>query len=384
MDPSLFGERRTGELVSVSGLPGVSKAFVPGPFPPKWEWPEGLWPLLVDARAALARLEGTGRHLPSPELLLRPLQNREAQRSSSLEGTYTKPEEQLLFQIEPRLPKSREDPANAQREVFNYAQALRLRADTQDQLPLSLRLIRRLHSVLLHGVRGSASQPGEFRRAPVQVGRPARFVPPPPNYINELLDGFEKYLHKKHRYDPLVEAFLAHYQFEAIHPFLDGNGRVGRLLLTVTITEWCQLSNQWLYMSAFFDNHKDEYIDRLFRISTEGDWEGWVEFCLKGVIVQAEDTQKRCDRLLLLNRDFHERIRQTGGSYRLNAIIDELFQGPVVQIPYLARRYEVTYPTAKADVDRLMSVEILRELPGLGQKTFYAPDIVEVTYAETD
>lgn len=259
----------------VAGIPGEDKAFVPGHFPLRaWEWPNDLWPLLLEAREALARLDGTGKHLPSPDLLLRPLQNREAQKSSSLEGTYTKPEEQLLFQIEPRYPRSKEDPANAFREVFNYAQALRLRATTQQELPLSLRLIRELHKVLMDGVRGSASQPGAFRRGPVQIGRPARFIPPPASYLAELLDSYERYLHQDKQYDPLVEAFLAHYQFEAIHPFFDGNGRVGRLLLAITIAEWCQLSDQWLYMSAFFDNHEDEYIDRLFRISTAGDWKG--------------------------------------------------------------------------------------------------------------
>jgi cell filamentation protein, protein adenylyltransferase len=384
LDISRFTAGKTGQIVAIPGDPPADRAFVPDPLPPKWEWNQELWPLLMEAHKALARLDGTGKHLPSPEILLRPLQNREAQRSSSLEGTYTEPEEQLLFQIDPRYPTSSEDPVNAYREVFNYAKALRLRKESRDKLPLSLRLIRRLHEVLLEGVRGADTSPGEFRKLQVHIGRPPRFIPPPPDLVPELLDTFEKHLHRAQTYDPLVGAFLVHYQFEAIHPFRDGNGRVGRLLLAVMIAEWCGLSDQWLYMSAYFDKNKDTYTDTLFDISAKGDWEGWIRFCLEGVTFQAEDTEHRCEQLVELNRTFREKVADIGGSYRLSSIIDDLFEFPMVQVPSLAQKFNVTYPTANADVLKLVKAGILEQVERRenATKTFCASQILETTFRE--
>lgn len=350
--------------------------------PPAWKWPNELWPLLIEARTALATLDGTGRHLPNPDLILRPLQNREAQRSSSLEGTYTEPQQQALFQLDPKFPESSEDPDNAHREVFNYSRALRLRLETLETLPVSLRLVRELHRVLMDGVRGSDRNPGEFRRTQNQIGRPARFVPPPVPHLTSLLGNLETYLHAPRSYDPLVDAFLVHYQIEAIHPFLDGNGRVGRLLLSLLIAEWCNLSNQWLYMSAYFDLHKDEYIDRLFRISTHGDWKGWIVFCLTGVVQQARDTQSRCEKLLTLNRELHERLRSVGGSVRLSAIIDDLFVVPAAAVANVARKHNVTYPTARSDLTKLESAGILERVDVASQISYYCPPILEITYAD--
>jgi Fic family protein len=315
--------------------------------------------------------------------VLRPLQNREAQRSSNLEGTYTDPAQQVLFQIDPRLPESRDDPANAYREVFNYGTALRLRLEKKDSIPVSLRLIRELHRVLMDGVRGADQNPGEFRRMQNQIGRPARFVPPPLNHLKPALDVFEKYLHGPKMCDPLVEAFLVHYQFEAIHPFTDGNGRVGRLLLAILIAEWCNLSNQWLYMSDFFDSHKDEYIDRLFRISTEGKWEEWIRFCLTGVRAQATDTLKRCEKLVALREDYHERLRGiSGGSVRLSAIVDDLFRTPVALPARVAAKQRVSYPTARADLTKLVKAGVLEELSPGARISFYSRAIFDITYAD--
>src|SRR6266571_4965370 len=168
----------TGKLVPIpKGLADAKIAFIPAPLPPKWEWPDSLWKLLVEARKCLSSLDGTGKHLPNPEILLHPLQNREAQLSSQLEGTVTDPQQQVLFEADPRYPISKEDPNNAFREVYNYRKALRLRLEGQNDLPLSLRLVRELHAVLMEGVRGSDQRPGEFRQIQNQIGFPARFVP---------------------------------------------------------------------------------------------------------------------------------------------------------------------------------------------------------------
>lgn len=378
-----FGSDRTGQLVPISTIDGASHAFVPDALPPDWSWPEELWPVLMDAHKALASLDGVGRHLPNPGLLLHPLQQREAQESSSLEGTHTDPEQQMLFQLDPGFPKSETDQVNAFREVYNYKRALQLRYDSDQDLPLSLRLIRRLHEVLMEGVRGADRAPGSFRRLQNQIGRPVRFVPPPPHYLNDCLDAFEKYIHADHEYDPLVVAFLLHYQFEAIHPFRDGNGRVGRLLLAIMIADWCDLSHQWLYMSAYFNRNRDEYIDLLYHVSTDGSWTEWIKFCLNGVGEQARDTEQRCDRLIAINREFHRIVQEEiGGSHRLGMVVDELFVSPVVQIPHLADEYEVAYNTAKADVERLIEVGILIELSNMSQRTFLAPQVVSATFGD--
>lgn len=370
----------TGKLVQVpSGAPDMQVAFVPNPLPPKWDWPERLWNKLLAARTCLSSLDGVGKHLPNPEILIWPLQHREAQLSSQLEGTITNPQQQALFEADPKYPISASDPANAFREVFNYRRALRLRLDGANTLPLSLRLIRDLHTILMEGVRGSEQQPGEFRKIQNQIGRPARFVPPPPQYLADTLDRFEKYLYEPSPYDPLVKAFLAHYQFEAIHPFCDGNGRVGRLLLSLMIAEWCGLSSQWLYMSAFFEKNKKNYMDLLLGVSTHGAWDLWVAFCLQGVESQAKDTEKRCDKLLELHHDFHGRLKSE--SSRLSRLIDSLFKNPVISVTNCCKQFGVTYPTARSDLKKLETLGIVRQL-GVDPITYYCSSIYDITYED--
>jgi Fic family protein len=288
----------------------------------------------------------------------------------------------MLFEVAPVIPKSSDDPANAVREVSNYSAALRAGlALLQEGAPFSQLLIRELHRHLLAGVRGSDSNPGSFRQRQVQIGRPPRFVPPPPFFMAERLDNFEHVARRDERMiDPLVDPFMMHYQFEAIHPFEDGNGRVGRLLLALMITRWCKLSNQWLYMSEYFDAHKEAYLEHLLRVSTHNDWSGWIRFCLEGVVAQARDTEQRCERLVQLAGSFKERIRALGGSGRLQSIADQLFIIPVVQIASLAARYGVTYHTARADINKLGSIGILEEVRGAPQKTYFAPEIIQITY----
>jgi len=382
MDKNEFiPDKMSGELVSVpNNPPDAAFAFIPNPLPPKWDWPYDLWPLLSEARSRLASLDGTGKHLPNPEILLQPLQGREAQLSSQLEGTITDPQQQVLFQADPRYPTSKNDPNNAYREVWNYRRALRLRLDEQNPLPLSLRLIRQLHAVLMEGVRGSDQKPGEFRTIQNQIGLPARYVPPPPQHLDKTLNEFEKYMHSSDGHDQLVRAFLAHYQFEAIHPFRDGNGRVGRLLLSWMIAEWCGLSNQWLYMSAFFEKRKKDYMDSMLSVSTQGAWDSWVRFCLEGVISQAIDTEKRCDKLLALHRDFHARLK--GGTVRLSKLVDRMFSTPVITVNQYKKLFGITYPTARSDLKKLEATGILQPLPDMAEITYYCHPIYRVTYED--
>jgi len=385
VDIRLFQAGRTGELVGIprDEITGNKHAFVPNPLPPDWTFPVRLWPLLADARQQLGVLEGIGRNLPNPGILLRPLEDREAIRSSQLEGTYATARELLLFEIQPRESKSEDDPANRQREVFNYRKALHEAANSP--LPLSLRLLRDLHRTLLDRVRGRDRSPGEFRKIQVAIGSDLHFVPPPPQTVMSCLDRLEKYFHAKTSgYDSLVNCFLVHYQFETIHPFIDGNGRVGRLLLAVMLKQCCEHSKPWLYLSEYFEQHREEYMQRLFDISSRGDWERWIEFCLRGTVHQAKTTIHRYDRLLKVREGFMERLGRVGGSVRLNQIVENIFFSPFVRIADLPDQLHVTYPTAKADVERLVQAGILKELENATPKTFYAPDVFDVAYEQLE
>ena len=277
MDVEKFGANFPGSLIPIAGAQ-PDWAFVPHPIPRGWTLPAELVPLLVDAHQALARLDGAGRYLPGNSILLRPLQQREAIRSSALEGTFATAEELLAYGLEPKDPTSSTDPVNAWREVFNYDEALQLGESLLENLPLSSRVIRKLHATLLNGVRGTDRTPGVFRTNQVHIGSDKRFVPPPPNKIDELITDLESYMNEAVVADNLIQSFIAHYQFETIHPFLDGNGRVGRLLLSLMIFKKCDIQSPWLYLSPFFDKYKDEYIGCLFNVSTQGDWSAWVAF----------------------------------------------------------------------------------------------------------
>jgi Fic family protein len=380
LDASKFTEHKTGLLIQIH-VPQKEWSFVPNALPPTWAFPGALWPLLADARECLGTLNGIGRSLPDPQLLLKPFQRREALRSSSLEGTYATPEQIMLFELNPRQPTSDTDPANAWLEVSNYGKALRHGCKLLEKLPLSLRVIRKMHELLLTGVHGRSKSPGEFRKYQVQIGSDRRYMPPPPEHVEPCLDAFEKYLNTDDQsYDPLVRSYIVHYQFEAIHPFLDGNGRVGRVLLALMIHKWCGHYLPWLYMSSFFEKHKDEYIGRLFEISTKGDWSGWIEFCLRGTISQAKDSIRRCDLLRRLRDEFQEKVlRPTARTHR---IIEGLFSRPIVTTPQLAYQCHVTYPTAKADIDRLVEAGILTEVPDVYPTAYCAGRIMDVAYSD--
>lgn len=382
MDISKFTDQKTGELTQIS-IPRKDWAFVPNPLPPDWRFPINLWPLLAEAKEEIARLDGIGRSLPNPELLLRPLQSREAMRSSSLEGTYATPEELMLFELQPKEPISAQDPANAFLEVANYSRSLRQGMALLQDLPFCLRVIKELHRTLLSGVRGKDRTPGEFRKTQNHIGSNFRFIPPPPNYLDCCLDNSEKQLNASVTgYDPLVQCYLFHYQFEAIHPFLDGNGRVGRALLSLMTYRWCGLTMPWLYMSAYFEKYKDEYIDFLFLVSAQGAWSTWIEFCLRGTSEQARDAIDRCEKLKELRDVFHQSVENAGP--RAHPIVESLFTVPVLTIPGVAKHYDTTYPTAKSDIEKLVKLQILKELPNERPKIFYCPKILSVAYREQE
>ena len=282
--------------------------------------------------------------------------------------------------MEPRDPEPGEKQVNDWREVFNYR--LALDKAIASELPLSLRLIREMHQNLLTGVRGNDKAPGDFRRIQVAIGSNHRFVPPPADVLPECLKHFEISMHTKSPYDPLVDCYLTHYQFETIHPFMDGNGRVGRLLLAVMMQKKCSLSKPWLYLSEYFEKHRDEYFQRLFEVSTAARWAEWAEFCIRGTIAQASSAIDRCDKLRAIRENYLQRLADVGGNVRLNQIVENLFYSPYVQVTDVVTRLNVTYPTAKADLDRMVKAKILKHLPNAHQKTYYAPEVFDAAFAD--
>ena len=227
--------------------------------------------------------------------------------------------------------------------------------------------------------------PGRFRRIQVAIGTSRRFIPPPPELVPQALDDLERAIHnKKSPFDPLVDCFLVHYQFEAIHPFQDGNGRVGRLLLALMLKERCGFTQPWLYLSDYFERHRSDYMTGLFEVSTVGNWHRWIEFCLQGVVAQARDTIDRCDKLLGVQREFTRRLKESSGTLRLSQIVAALFESPFVRVADVAKRLNVQYNTAKSDLAKLVEAGILRELPAVTPKTFYSAEVYNVAYADLD
>lgn len=390
MDVSKFTDQITGTLRPISILErGQSTAirdhaFIPNPLPPTWDFEQRLWPLLADTNRCLGELDGVARNLPSPSLFLKPLQRIESLTSSRLEGTFATAQELLLFELNPKDPQSTSDQSAAWREVSNYNRALVQGCELLDELPVCLRVIKDIHRTLLSGVRGAAKNPGEFRSYQVHLGSNRRYVPPPPVEAIECMNQLETYLNKAgDRLPPLIRCFVAHYQFEAIHPFSDGNGRVGRVLLSLMIYRWCDLTLPWLYMSQYFERYKKEYIDNMFNVSANGQWAEWIEFCLRGVIEQSKKAAALCDDLRQLRHEMHGRVEHSRGG-RIHPIIEGLFDSPYVRIVDLAEKFDVRYMTARADVSYLVSKGILTELPDMKIKTFYSPEIFRRAYMEDD
>ncbi|HEY5314361.1 MAG TPA: Fic family protein [Pirellulales bacterium] len=384
MDKSKFSDACPGRLVAIEKENKAKDwAFVPAPLPPDWEFDIGLWPLLAEAREALGTLNGIGQTLPNPQLLLRPLQTREAITSSSIEGTHVTAAQLLLYELDPIEPTSREGRVAEWQEVFNHTRALERGLTLLGELPFCNRLFKEVHAVLMDGVRGYDKSPGQFRNMQVQIGSRGRFIPPPASEVARLMDNFEHYINSDHpRLDPLVRCYLVHYQFEAIHPFRDGNGRLGRVLLTLMISRRMHHSMPWLYLSAFFERYRDEYVSNLFAVSTKAHWSQWIEFCLRGTIEQANDSIRRCHEFKRLRETYYEQIRSRGPSPRSHQIIDVLFTYPVLTIPAIVKKFGVSYPTARSDLELLVACGILNDNPKVHPRTFQAPQVMRIAFSD--
>lgn len=353
-------------------------AFVPDPLPPEFTWTPELVRALSDADRSLGRLAGEGARLPNPHLLLRPFIRREAVLSSRIEGTQASLGELLAAEAGASVDRS---PADL-REVGNYVVALEYGVKRLASLPLSLRLLRELHAHLMEGVRGGQATPGEFRRSQNWIGPPgsrpenATYVPPPPAEMMEALDALELFLHDT-SLPPLVQAALLHYQFEAIHPFLDGNGRVGRLLITLFLLERELLPAPLLYLSAFFEATRTEYYNRLLGVSQRGDWNAWIEYFLNGIARQSEDAVSRAFRINGLLDQWRSSL--TGASRSALDLVRLLGENPYWTVRGVARRLEIAYTTAQRAVQRLEAAGILSPLTDARRdRVFCARDVLQI------
>ena len=377
MDPTSFTTNAPGRLVpTVDG----HRAFVPAPLPPSIEFAPELVDRLAYAAAAVGLLAGTARNISNPLLLIAPYLRREAVLSSRIEGTVSTLAD--LYEDEAIGPMNIGDDKDV-REVRNYLDAHEHGLERLEDLPLSLRLLREVHEKLMQGVRGEGRHPGEFRsyqnwiaptaRAPIAE---ATYVPPPVPEMIEALNELERFLHSE-AFHPLLIAGLAHYQFEAIHPFGDGNGRVGRLMISLFLHERRLMPQPLLNLSAYLERTRLEYYERLMRVSTHGDWSGWLLYFLDGVGTEAEAAVKDAERLLDLQTTYHLRL----GSTRTAAhqLIDQLFINPVVNTNRAVRVLGVTAPTARAAIAELVRQEILIEVSGRKWgRRFLAQEILDV------
>ncbi|MDP3910790.1 MAG: Fic/DOC family N-terminal domain-containing protein [Gemmatimonadales bacterium] len=318
---------------------------------------------LSAADRALGRLGGIARGLPNPRLLVGPFSSREAVLSSRIEGTQASLTDLALHEAAPAVAPKEPDV----REVANYLEALTYATDPGRRLPLSMRLLRELHRILLTGVRGRTQTPGEFRTVQNYIGRLgasediATFIPPPVPQMNEGLGALEKYLHRKSDLPPLVRLALIHYQFEAIHPFLDGNGRVGRLLVTLVLHEEKLLDQPLLYLSAFFEMHRAQYYELLLAVSQHGEFEQWIRFFLEGVRTQSEDAVRRADRLHALREDYQARLKKTKAPPLQYRIVDLLFEHIVVSASTVVNELDVTHRAAMMSLRALAALKLVTE-----------------------
>ncbi len=362
----------SGKTVSL----GAYAAFVPAPLPPVLEWSPRLIGVLSDADRLIGRLAGEGGRLPNPHILMRPFVRREAVLSSKIEGTQATLGELLAAEAGAAVERSPED----LREVGNYVAALEHGISLLQELPLCVRLVRELHTKLMEGVRGQNATPGIFRTTQNWIGKPgstlatASYIPPPSGEVEPCLAAWEKFLHESDL-PPLVTIALAHYQFEAIHPFLDGNGRVGRLLITLFLIERKILPTPLLYLSAFFEAARRDYYDGLRGVSTSGAWNEWLEYFLLGVARMSEDALSRATRINDLLAEWHGKLAGHSTNTPIR-VLGLLAANPFVTITGAANQLSVAFTTVQRAIERLESSGIVRQVSDAKRDRVYCAQAI--------
>ncbi len=389
-----FGPQSPGRLVPVefhdydtgSGVVGSSvltgMGFVPDPLPPaslsRISVLDAVYDRIVAAERALSALEGATQQLRNPHLLIGPFLMREARLSSIIENTFASARQLALFDSDPSAVEDRDQV----REVSNYIRALEY--GLESELPLCLRLIREMHAELMRGVPTAAKRIGEFRISQNAIGparrfTDARYVPPPASEMSRCLHDFEIYCGHSDDWPRLVRFALTHYQFEAIHPFDDGNGRIGRLLIVLQLCKQAQMSRPMLYVSGYFEAHRAEYYRLLYEVSASGAWIDWISFFLRAVETQAQDAFTRTRRIFDLYQRYQTLVQHKRASALLPKIVDQLFDRPAITVARAAADTGVTPAAAANAVRRLVDLGILAEATGRAKNRIYvAPEILEI------
>lgn len=359
--------------------PNDYRAFIPSPLPPNppIQMDAELTRLLSDADRALGRLDGVASILPNPDLFVAMYVRHEAVLSSQIEGTQSTLEDVLVYEADTKGETRTKDVA----EVVNYVGAMNEGLERLHSLPLSLRLLREIHARLLADVRGGERQPGEFRRSQNWIGasgctlNQADFVPPPPHEMQAALDNLEKFLRDRESLPVLIHCGLAHAQFETIHPFLDGNGRVGRLLITFLLCEREILERPLLYLSYYLKAHRAQYYDRLTGVRNDGDWEGWLKFFLRGVYDVSRSATDTAREILAL-REQHRQLFTNKISSTANALklLDFMYENPVFSVNRAKEHLSCAYGTAASIVQELEALDVLREITGQHRNRLFIYD----------
>ena len=376
MNPEAFKNSTAGKCIRTITRPPYW-AYVPNPLPPKivadWE----LVNLLSKADSKLEELSSAGQLLPNVHLLIKPLLvRREAVTSSRIENTQSGLEDLFFFEAD----QTELSPMSDVKEIINYVRAMEHGIKRLEDLPISSRLICEIHGILMKGVRGEHATPGSMRTSQNWIGSPgctlmdATYVPPPVPEMKQCFSDLEKYIHSDAQEPALIQCALVHYQFEAIHPFLDGNGRIGRLLITFMLLERKLLSQSLLYLSDFFEQHRDEYYRLLLNVSQKGDWKAWITFFLNGVRQQSEDALLTIQKLLDLQSRYRALVTGRRVPKVVNRLIDYLFANPVISISALSKAWEVPFPTVQRGVSYLIEKGILREITGGKRNRLFVAD----------
>lgn len=376
MDYLLFKNSSSGRLVKTDN---GFWAFVPNPLPPELNWDGSLSSLLSNAAGSLGVLVGLGETLPNPHLLIYPFIRREAVLSSRIEGTRSTLSD--LFLSESTQVEEQEDI----KEVRNYVAALEHGISRLKKSSLDIELVSELHKILMKDVRGVDKKPGKYRDCQNWIGPPgcnkydATFVPPPVSEMKKALNLLEEFLLSENSISPLVKAAFIHSQFETIHPFHDGNGRIGRLLIILFLHKQNLLPKPLLYLSAFFEKYSNEYRDLLLKVCQQGAWRAWIEFFLRGVINQSQDATMRARRLVKLQENYRKKVHEKGLSPSAGRVLDLIFMRPVINIRSGAYVLKLTFPAVSKAMKQLEMVGILKETTGAKRDRVYeAREILKI------
>ncbi len=383
LEATVFTEKRfSGGSVAYTDVSGYG--FVPDDLPPSLD----LGQLLIETQAAileaernLTQLDTIARDLENPYMLIGPFITREAKLSSAIENTFASAKQIALFDSDPSAVET-ENRQEVQ-EVRNYVQAMN--HGYKSNLPISPRLVLEMHKILLTDVRRDAGVPGKFRTTQNAIGNrstsfeDAKFVPTPPRFIDDSISALMKFIHDTESEIPrLIRFALSHYQFECIHPFDDGNGRLGRLLVSLQLCSQAQLAAPLVYVSGFFEQHRESYYSLLYNVSAKGEWMPWVNFFLSAIATQADDAFDRARRLLQLRQKYLDAVREKRASALLPKLVDRLFEHPAMTVSMASMLTETTPQTAGKLVQKLCEKKILSEVTGRkSHRVYIAPEILE-------